>query len=490
MTTKQELKQYQNFINGQLMSASSGNTMDSIEPSTGEAWAKIPLSQQEDVETVVAAARQAFPAWSALSAEERSGYLRRIGDSISLHDEELTTLETRDNGEVIAVAPYLAEAIKSVWYDAAGACKDGSQGKTVQMGPTSIGYTLREPFGVVVGILPWNAPLFTFTIKAAYALAAGNTVIIKPSQQASVSSLRYGELLGKILPPGVLNVISGLGRDIGDALVANRGVNKVSMTGSGTTAGAILRASAPHPKPAIFELGGKSPNIVFEDADLDKAVDGVIHGIYTSNAGQRCTAGSRILIQRSIFNEMINRIAERIKSTISVGDPMDLKNTMGPLSSLDQYEKIRSYIELGLEEGGEIVCGGRHGGETILPDKPELSGGYWVEPTLFKVNSNSLRICQEEIFGPVAVVMPFETEEEAAAIANDTCFGLGAGVWTRNLNLAHRMIRKIESGNVWVNTYSRVGADLPFGGFKESGYGTDSILEYSREKACVIEIGE
>lgn len=355
MTTKQELKQYQNFINGQLMSASSGNTMDSIEPSTGEAWAKIPLSQQEDVETVVAAARQAFPAWSALSAEERSGYLRRIGDSISLHAEELTTLETRDNGEVIAVAPYLAEAIKSVWYDAAGACKDGSQGKTVQMGPTSIGYTLREPFGVVVGILPWNAPLFTFTIKAAYALAAGNTVIIKPSQQASVSSLRYGELLGKILPPGVLNVISGLGRDIGDALVANRGVSKVSMTGSGTTAGAILRASAPHPKPAIFELGGKSPNIVFEDADLDKAVDGVIHGIYTSNAGQRCTAGSRILIQRSIFNEMINRIAERIKSTISVGDPMDLKNTMGPLSSLDQYEKIRSYIELGLEEGGNSL---------------------------------------------------------------------------------------------------------------------------------------
>ncbi|KAB7709043.1 aldehyde dehydrogenase family protein [Bacillus aerolatus] len=490
MKTKQELKQYQNFIGGRLTVSSSGKTMESVDPSTGKAWAQIPLSTQEDVETVVAAARHAFPSWSALSAEERSSYLRRIGDSISVHAEELTKLETRDNGDVIGVAMYLAEALKSVWYDAAGACKECGQGKTVQMGPNSVGYTLREPFGVVLGILPWNAPLFTFTIKAAYALAAGNTVIIKPSQQAAVSSLRYGELLGEILPAGVLNVISGLGREIGDALVANRGVNKVSMTGSGSTAGAILRASAQHPKPSIFELGGKSPNIVFEDADLDKAVDGVIHAIYTSNAGQRCTAGSRILIQRTIFDEMLERITERVKNTIKVGDPMDPASTMGPLSSQDQYEKILSYIELGKKEGGEIVYGGRHGGENIVPEKAELSDGYWVEPTLFKVNSNSLRICQEEIFGPVAVVIPFETEEEAVAIANDTCFGLGAGVWTKNLNLAHRMIRNIESGNVWVNTYSRVGADLPFGGFKESGYGTDSVMDYSREKACVIEIGE
>lgn len=493
MKATSELKQYHNIINGKKqLPGSLENMMDSIDPSTGKVWAKIPLSTKDDVETVVSVARNAYPGWSSLPARTRGDYLRRIGDMISEHGEELLKLETRNNGWVLDEYQYLTIVLKQIWYDAAGAASLlGSQGKTVQMGPDNFGYTLRRPFGVVLGILPWNAPLFTFTIKAAYALAAGNTVVIKPSEHAAVASLRYGELLAEILPPGVINVISGLGSEIGDTLVSHKEVNKVSLTGSKTTAEAITRASAQIPKSLIFELGGKSPNIIFQDADLDKAINGVINGIFTRNAGQICAAGSRILIQRSIFDEVLSRLKVKMKNpqTVKFGDTLNPENTMGPIANLPQYNKVRSYIDMGLDEGGEIVFGGRVGGDVLLPDSPELSDGYWVEPTLFKVDSNSLRICQEEIFGPVAVAIPFDTEAEAIEIANDTNYGLAAGVWTRDLATAHRAIEKIESGNVWVNTYGIVGADLPFGGFKNSGYGTDSIVEYTHEKTCVIDLG-
>ncbi|WP_338656192.1 aldehyde dehydrogenase family protein [Sporosarcina psychrophila] len=492
MITANELKKYHNLINGDQTPASTGDMLDNIDPSTAKVWAKIPRSTIEDVETVVASARKAFPSWAELPSIERAEYMRRIGDLLAEHGEELSALETRGNGWVIRETSYgLIPALKQIWYDAAGAASEGSEGETIQMGKSSFGCTLREPLGVVLGITPWNAPLFTFTIKAAYALVAGNTVIIKPSEHAAASSLRYGELLAEILPPGVLSVISGLGSEIGDALVSHPEINKVSLTGSGTTAKAIAQTIAGNPKPLIFELGGKSPNIVFADADLDKAADGITGSIFTGNAGQLCVGGSRILIQRSIFAEMITRIKGKMLNPeiTRLGDPMKPESTMGPIANLAQYEKVCSYIDLGVEEGAEIVFGGRHGGEVVFSDQPQLSDGYWVEPTLFKVNSNSLRICQEEIFGPVATVMPFDTVEEAVAIANDTSFGLGAGVWTNDLSRAHQMIRRIAAGNVWVNTYGRVGPGLPFGGFKESGYGTDSILEYTHKKACVIELG-
>lgn len=492
MITANELKKYHNLINGDQTPASTGDMLDNIDPSTAKVWAKIPRSTIEDVETVVASARKAFPSWAELPSIERAEYMRRIGDLLAEHGEELSALETRGNGWVIRETSYgLIPALKQIWYDAAGAASEGSEGETIQMGKSSFGCTLREPLGVVLGITPWNAPLFTFTIKAAYALVAGNTVIIKPSEHAAASSLRYGELLAEILPPGVLSVISGLGSEIGDALVSHPEINKVSLTGSGTTAKAIAQTIAGNPKPLIFELGGKSPNIVFADADLDKAADGITGSIFTGNAGQLCVGGSRILIQRSIFAEMITRIKGKMLNPeiTRLGDPMKPESTMGPIANLAQYEKVCSYIDLGVEEGAEIVFGGRHGGEVVFSDQPQLSDGYWVEPTLFKVNSNSLRICQEEIFGPVATVMPFDTVEEAVAIANDTSFGLGAGVWTNDLSRAHQMIRRISAGNIWVNTYGRVGPGLPFGGFKESGYGTDSILEYTHKKACVIELG-
>lgn len=491
METVRQIKEFYNIINGKQVPAFSGKTLESKDPSTGKVWAAIPLSSPEDAEEAISAAKSAFGQWSALSAAERSAYLRQIGDLVSEYAEELSVLETKDTGWVIRETSYgLIPALTSIWYDAASAASMASRGETIQLDSRTFGYTLREPLGVVVGILPWNSPLFTFTIKAAYALAAGNAVVIKPSEFASVSCLRYGELLNTILPPGILNVVSGDGV-AGEALVSHKDVSRVTLTGSVNTAKAIARSTAQAPKPLTFELGGKSPNIVFADANLQKAAEGVTtNGIFTGNAGQLCVGGSRILIQRSVLDEMIYLMKEVLTKNIKLGNTMDPQTTMGPIANEAQYKKVCSYIELGIQEGGKILAGGRYGGDALLPEDPACSGGYWVEPTLIKVTSNSLRVCQEEIFGPVATVIVFDTEEEALAIANDTNYGLGAGVWTANLDRAHRMIKKIESGNVWVNTYRRVGPELPFGGFKDSGFGKDAILENTREKTCMIEVGE
>src|SRR5699024_5221332 len=398
-----------------------------------------------------------------------------------------------NNGWVLDEYHYLAHVLQQIWYDASGAAAlIGSQGKTVDMGQGNFGFTLRKPYGVVVGILTWNAPLFTFTIKAAYALAAGNTVVIKPSESAAVGSLRYGELISKILPPGVLNVISGSGRDIGDYLVSHKEVNKVSLTGSKATAELITKATASIPKPLVFELGGKSPNIIFEDVDIEEAVQGIISGIYTRNAGQICVAGSRILIHQSIFEQVITKIKEHMTNhqIVKFGDTLDTNNTMGPIANEAQYKRVCHYIDVAEEDGGEIIFGGKYGGETVIPNNSTYRDGFWVQPTLVKVKSNKHKLAREEIFGPVAVAIPFQTEEEAVQIANDTNFGLAAGVWTKDIGRAHRLVDRLEAGNVWVNTYGMVGVDLPFGGVKESGYGTDSILEYTYEKACVMNIGQ
>lgn len=490
--TVKKLKEYYNVVNGEMKKPIDKAMGDSIDPATGQAWASIPASKKEDAEEVIQAARGAFHNWSNLSARMRGDYLRQIGDMIPQYADELMELETKNNGWVLDEYNYLAEVLRQIWYDAAGAAPlVGGQGRTVQMGTDNFGFTLRKPYGVVVGILPWNAPLFTFTIKAAYALAAGNTVVIKPSEAAAVGSLRYGELLASILPPGVINVICGSGREIGDYLVGHKEVNKVSLTGSQATAEMITRATAHIPKSLVFELGGKSPNIVFEDANIDHAVQGIIAGIYTRNAGQICVAGSRMLIQRSIYDEVVEKVRQFMSSDefVKLGDTLDTTNTMGPIANASQFKQVCSYIDIAEEEGGEIIFGGKYGGEKVLPNEPALKDGYWVQPTLVKIKDNHHTLAREEIFGPVAVAIPFDTEEEALQIANDTNFGLAAGVWTTDVAKAHRMVNHIEAGNVWVNTYAMVGVDLPFGGAKESGYGTDSILEYTYEKACVMNIG-
>ncbi|MEV4355888.1 aldehyde dehydrogenase family protein [Nonomuraea sp. NPDC003707] len=479
------MSDYRNLVGGELVPASDGRTLDSVNPATGEVWARIPASGAPDAEAAVAAARRAFPAWSALPALARAGYLRKVSEVFARNAEELARLETRDNGRI------LRDTLKKdlpgmayLWQLAAGQCLDAAKGDTVILGPDTLGLTRREPYGVAVCIIPWNSPISTFSAKAAYALAAGNTVIVKPAEQASASVLRLGELLAEVFPPGVLNIVSGLGEEVGDALVRHRDVAKISLTGSTATGQAITRASADALKPLTFELGGKSPNIVFPDADLDAAAQGVtVNSVYTGNAGQVCVAGSRILIHHSIWDELLERIA-RICAELVLDDPLDLRTTMGPIVSSAQYEHVRSYLELAEKEGASLLFGGRTGAEVV----PGLPGGYWVSPTLYTTTDNSLRLCQEEIFGPVAVAMPFSSDEEALEIANDSRYGLAAGVWTRDLGRAHRFVRDLQSGTVWVNTFRQMPPGLPFGGVKDSGYGHDSVLEYTREKAAIIQI--
>ena len=476
------IEEYKNLIGGAMCASASGKLLDSINPATGKMWARVPASDAADVNAAVEAARKAFPAWAALPSAGRSQYLKQVSQIFIKHGEELARLETLDNGKLASENKQRAGVgMAQVWERAAGATLEGVTGRSVILDQNKLGFTLREPYGVVAAIIPWNNPLLFLANKAAAALAAGNTVVVKSPEQASAAMLRVGELIGDILPPGVLNIICGLGAEAGDALVRHPGVGKITMTGSSETGRRIQRAAAETLTPAIFELGGKSPNIVLDDADLDAAAIGVTTGsIFTGNAGQICVAGSRILIQRSILDDLIARM-RAITAKIVLGDPFSDKTTMGPIVSEAQFDRVRGYIASGKRDA-KLIFGGRSGGELV----PDLPDGYWVEPTLFMTSDNSLQICREEIFGPVAVVIPFDSDEEAINIANDCKFGLAAGVWTRDLARAHRFVRCIEAGSIWVNIYRQPRYELPFGGFKDSGYGHDDLIEFTREKAAII----
>jgi aldehyde dehydrogenase (NAD+) len=474
------MKEYRNLINGELRAAASGNLLDSINPSTGKVWAKIPASDKSDVDEAIAAAKRAFPAWSGLSAAGRAHYLRKVGELFSTYGDELTELEMKSFG-CHAIKSNTAHGLGFLWNLIAGQTLDAVTGRSVQLDPNTLGYTKREPYGVVAAIVPFNAPLAMCSAKASAVLGGGNTLVMKPPEQASEGILRFAELIKDILPPGVFNIVSGLGPEVGDPLTRHPDVRKITMTGSTGTAKVIQRAAADNLTSAVFELGGKSPNIVFADADLDKAAEGVTNrSIYTANAGQACVGGSRILIQREILEEMLKRI-KTIAKRHKLGDPFDEATTMGPVISKLQFDKIVGFIEAGKKEA-ELVFGGGYGAELV----PALPDGFWIEPTLFMAEDNSLSICQEEIFGPVAVVIPFDTEEEAIAIANDSRFGLAAGVWTKDAGRMNRCVRDINAGTVWINTYLRIGYELPFSGIKDSGYGHDGIMEFTREKTAIV----
>ncbi|MAG29398.1 MAG: aldehyde dehydrogenase [Deltaproteobacteria bacterium] len=491
----EETKRFFNLIDGQECQAASGQWIESIDPARGQIWALIPDSGAPDVDRAVDAARRAFrrgSPWRGLQAAGRAAPLRRVGDLVSANAQEFAQLESRDNGKVIRETLPEVQSVCAMFHYWAGAA-DKIQGETISVGPESFNYTIHEPLGVVGAILPWNAPLSLLAAKVAAILAAGNTVVVKPAEQAACSTLAFARLFAEAeFPPGVVNIVAGPGPTAGDALVCHPDVSKITFTGETDTAKTITARSADSLKRLAFELGGKSPNIVFADADLDAAAHGMLSAVFTGNAGQTCICGSRTLIERSVYDDFIERV-EKVVQGISLGDPLDPATGMGPIAFADQFEKVKTYLGLGEQEGASLVFGGRTGSALFEEGSP-FAGGYYVAPTLFRDASNTMRICREEIFGPVTAAIPFDDEDEAIAIANDTSYGLAAGIWTNDIRRGHRMVAAVEAGMVWLNNYRRIHWAVPFGGFKQSGYGRDSGLEslrgYQQTKSVWLDLTE
>ncbi len=479
------LQRYRMFIGGEWLEATSGEYFPSDNPYTGNPWALIPRGNAADAARAVEAAHRAFTSgeWPKLNATKRGALLRKLGDLITEHSKALAETEVRDNGklyaEMSAQTAYMAQ-----WYYYFGGLADKIEGAVIPIDkPDTFNFTRHEALGVVAMITPWNSPLLLLAWKLAPALAAGNTVVIKPSEYTSASALEFMKLIEQAgFPPGVVNVVSGFGAEVGTPLVEHPKVAKVAFTGSDATGQRIYEAAARGMKRVSMELGGKSPNIVFDDAHLDNAVKGVISGIFAAT-GQTCIAGSRLLVQQSIHDEFVEKLVALAK-TAKMGDPMNLDTQVGPVTNAPQYEKILHYIDVAKKEGAQAVLGGARA------TRPECGSGWFVEPTIFTGVNNAMRIAQEEVFGPVLSVIPFKDEEEAIAIGNDVVFGLAAGVWTQNMRRAFTMAEKLQAGTVWVNTYRAVSYLSPFGGYKRSGIGRESgqdmIYEYLQTKSVWI----
>ncbi|RFZ95436.1 aldehyde dehydrogenase [Mucilaginibacter conchicola] len=462
---------YDNFIGGKFVPPVKGEYFDNISPVDGQVFTKAARSTKEDVELALDAAHVAFESWGKTSAAYRAGLLNKIADTIEANLDYLATVEVIDNGKAIretknADLPLVIDHFRYF----AGVIR-AEEGGISEHDEYTVSIVLNEPLGVVGQIIPWNFPLLMATWKIAPALAAGNCCVVKPAEQTPTSIMVLMELIGDILPAGVLNIITGFGPEAGKPLASSPRIAKVSFTGETTTGRLIMQYASENLIPVTMELGGKSPNIFFEsvaDADdefFDKAIEGAV--LFALNQGEVCTCPSRILIQESIYDKFIARVIERVKA-IKMGDPLDDSTMMGAQASNDQYEKIQSYLKIGRDEGAEVLVGG----EAKKLDGDQ-SGGYYIQPTLFK-GHNKMRIFQEEIFGPVACVTTFKTVEEAIEIANDTLYGLGAGVWTRDAHEVYQVPRAIQAGRVWVNNYHAYPAHAPFGGYKKSGFGREN----------------
>ncbi|WP_259453052.1 aldehyde dehydrogenase [Streptomyces ginkgonis] len=483
-----ELTTLQHFIGGKPTAPASGEYFESSNPATRRPLYRAARGDATDIDRAVTAATAAFedPRWRDLSQTRRGHLLRRLGDLIAEHAEELARTETLDNGKLLREMRGQLATLPEYYHYYAGLA-DKIHGDVI---PTSdrrvLNYTAREPLGVVGAITPWNSPLTLTSSKLAPALCAGNTVVVKPSEHTSASVLRLAELaLEAGFPPGAVNVVTGFGAEAGQPLVDHPGLAKISFTGSTATGSRIASAAAGRFIGSTLELGGKSPNIVFEDADIPNAAMGVVAGIFAA-AGQTCIAGSRVLVHRSVHDELLERVTARARA-IRIGDPLEETTELGPLAFADQRDKVAGYVDLGREEGARVLTGGR------ATDGGGL-GGWFYEPTILVDVDNSMRVVREEIFGPVLAVLPFDTEEEAVRIANDTEYGLAAGVWTTSLSRAHRMADRLEAGTVWVNTYRAMSPMSPRQGFKTSGvgveHGTETIKEYTRLKSVWINTGE
>lgn len=466
------MKAYKHYIDGAWTAPSGGQYFETDNPYTGEVWAKIAKGNAQDVTRAVQAAKCAFEAgsWAKMRPTERGKLLVRLAEIIEREAARLGALEVRDNGKLLAEMSaqtrYLAE-----WYRYYGGLADKVEGAVLPSDrPGVFNFTKYDPLGVVAMITPWNSPLMLLAWKLAPALAAGNTAVVKPSEFTSVSTLKFMELIKEAgFPDGVVNCVTGYGLDVGAPLVEHIDVAKVAFTGSGDAGQKIYEAAARKIMPVTLELGGKSPNIVFQDADFEAAVMGTISGIFAAT-GQTCIAGSRLLVQRSIHDPFVARLVE-VAGAARIGDPMSIQTHVGPVTTQPQYDKILSYIDIARKEGATCVLGGR-------PYTSEATkGGRFIAPTIFTGVTNDMRIAQEEVFGPVLCVIPFDTEEDAVRIGNDIVFGLAAGIWTSDIGCAFRVSEQLQAGTVWVNTYRAASFMSPFGGYKRSGQGRESGQE-------------
>ncbi|NDZ18461.1 aldehyde dehydrogenase [Variovorax sp. WS11] len=464
-------KQYGNYIGGEWVAPIDGQYFDNLTPVTGQAFTSIPRSNAKDIEVALDAAHKAKAAWGATSPTERANVLLKIADRMEQNLQKLAVAETLDNGKPLreTMAADLPLAIDHFRYFAA--CIRAQEGGISEIDHDTYAYHFHEPLGVVGQIIPWNFPILMAVWKLAPALAAGNCVVLKPAEQTPASILVLMEVVGDLLPPGVLNVVNGFGLEAGKPLASSSRIAKIAFTGETTTGRLIMQYAAQNIIPVTLELGGKSPNIFFEDvmsaddAFFDKALEGF--AMFALNQGEVCTCPSRALIQESIYERFMERAIERVEA-IKQGHPLDPSTMIGAQASQEQMEKILSYIDLGKQEGAQCLTGGERNLQS-----GELAAGYYVKPTVFK-GHNKMRIFQEEIFGPVVSVTTFKTEEEALEIANDTLYGLGAGVWTRDGARAFRMGRGIQAGRVWTNCYHAYPAHAAFGGYKQSGIGRET----------------
>lgn len=485
--TKPQFKsKYDNYIGGEWTAPAKGQYFDNISPVDGTSLTKIARSTAEDIEMAIDAAWKAAPGWNNSSVTERSNLLLKIADVMEENLETLARAETWDNGKAIreTMAADLPLAIDHFRYFA-GVIR-AEEGSVSELDAHTISMNVKEPLGVVAQIIPWNFPILMATWKVAPALAAGNCIVLKPAEQTPVGIMILMELIDGILPPGVLNVVNGFGIEAGKPLASSPRIRKIAFTGETTTGQLIMQYASKNIIPVTLELGGKSPNIFFEsimdadDAFFDKCLEGV--AMFALNQGEVCTCPSRILVQESIYDRFIERVIERVEA-IKLGHPMDPETMMGAQASNDQYEKILNYLEIGKDEGCEVLTGG------AAAYNEGLEGGFYIQPTLFKGN-NKMRVFQEEIFGPVACVTTFKDEADAIAIANDTLYGLGAGVWTRDTHQAYQVARAVEAGRVWVNCYHLYPAHAPFGGYKKSGIGREThkmmLNHYRQTKNMLI----
>ena len=484
-----QLKTFQTYIDGKWCDAASGKRFETHDPYTGETWALIPECDKADVDRAVEAAYRAFNEgpWPQMTPTARGKALRRIAGLIEKHADYLARIEVRDNGKLIsemaAQTKYLPE-----WFYYYGGLADKIQGAVVPVDrPDHFNYILREPVGVCGFITPWNSPLMLTGWKLAPALAAGCTVVIKPSEYTSASLLEFMRLVidEADIPPGVINVVTGYGAVAGEPLVTHPKIAKIAFTGGTSTGSRVNELAARTFKKVSLELGGKSPNIVFDDCIIDDAVSGAISGIFAAT-GQTCIAGSRLLVQETIHDQFVEKLVAMAKQA-KLGDPSLAETQVGPVTTPPQYEKVLGYIDIAKGEGANCVLGG--GPAT----KEEGGGKYFVKPTIFTNVDNQMRIAQEEVFGPVLSVIKFKDEEDAVRIANDIAYGLGSGVWTQSVRRAHTMARRIKAGTVWVNTYRAVSFTMPFGGYKASGLGRENGAEaidgYLQSKSVWINNG-